>query len=146
LKILFLFLFGLLLLSGILIAKGNQNEEIQYEYTFSRQKNGEYLFRLQLTTNLNVIKAYITITGEEQELLSGIDTKSYYLIVKRDLIGEELEIRLLTSTSQKFYKLIIEKNISEDIFESDIIAMGLFIVLMILLAKYVLFYEKTKKN
>lgn len=77
-------------------------------------------------------------------MTTGIDLGSHYLTVEKDISGETVEIRLQTTIRQIFYTIQVQKEGSENIFESDILSLVFFILLLFLLSKYVLFYKIKK--
>jgi hypothetical protein len=86
----------------------------------------------------------MTIAGQEYKMTTGIDLGSHYLTVEKDISGETVEIRLQTTIRQIFYTIQVQKEGSENIFESDILSLVFFILLLFLLSKYVLFYKIKK--
>lgn len=113
-------------------------------YTYSINPDdvtNNYVFSITFTDNMTVYSVNMSIDNNTFVLQEGLQKNNYFTYLPTKIVNTRVELNLVTSKGPITIVFIIKNN-NEAIFNSDtIISVILFLILLILIAKYVLFFE-----
>ncbi len=120
---------------------------LHYNYSLNQDKSSnKYVFSITFTDNITIYAVNMSINNITYLLQAGLQKNSFFTYLPTKIENVNLEFKLVTSEGPKATEFRI-KNTNEEIITLNTIITGiLFLILVILIAKYVLFYEVKKSH
>ena len=138
-KILFLLL---LIIIFIPFQQTNESTTLHYAYTINKDKSSNnYIFSITFTNNMTVYGVNMTYNNNSYLLREGLQKNNFYTYLPSRIQNIKVELHIATSEGPITAVFIINHKNSNSFDVNTIIASILFILLLILLSKYVLFYD-----
>lgn len=138
-KILFVLL---LIVIFIPFQHSNASTSLYYTYTISKDNSSNnYIFSITFTNNMTVYRVNMTYNNNSYLLREGLQKNNFYTYLPSSIQNAKVELHMATSEGPITAVFIINHKNSINFDVNTIIASILFILLLILLSKYVLFYD-----
>lgn len=125
----------------------NASTSIHYTYTINKdESSNNYVFSITFTNNMTIYGVNMTYNNNSYLLREGLQKNNFYVYLPTNPQNTNVEIQLITSEGPVETAFVINNRNPIEFDINTIIASILFLLLLILLAKYVLFYEINKSN
>ena len=144
-----------ILLSICFVQQGVMTTNLQYNYSFTQDKQDQqYLFSIIFTGNLLVYKANMSVDETVYILQKGMENNTFYTYILTSILNKNVEISVASSQGsmiipikvQNFTKIQQENNASIMSLANDLLNGVEFFIIIVLIAKYVLFYTPKEQK
>ena len=144
-----------ILLSICFVQQGVMTTNLQYNYSFTQDKQDQqYLFSIIFTGNLLVYKANMSVDETVYILQKGMENNTFYTYILTTILNKNVEISVASSQGsmiipikvQNFTKIQQENNASIMSLANDLLNGVEFFIIIVLIAKYVLFYTPKEQK
>lgn len=135
--------FLVIIISCLIIQQGFASDTIQYNYSITKNDSSpNYTFRVYFTTNETIISVNMTVNGTLFILQYNSVDNNYYTTVPNNLAYQYVELDILTTNGMQTFSFPVDKIVNQKQNFDIFISISFFIILLFLVSKYVLFYEK----
>ena len=139
--------FILLLLVGMIVAPGNANSPPNYTYSITQDPATEgYMLRIQFQTTYTIDMVNVTIHNTTYVMQQDTKSNAFFVHVPTDLQGQEVNVRLLSEQGLQEVTFKIPSSDQSSPLNSVWLTIGLTMALLLILSKYVLFFNDKNNN